>query len=212
MTPESTRASETESVDAQRHPCPTRRGALLGVGLAGLGGALAGCSTAAVPYDANEAGVAPGGQAQGAMPNSGAVSSPGGGMSSSGASGAMSGQGGMPSTPAPAGGLPSSKPKKDAKITGTVLGAASKIPVGGGKIYTAAKVVVTQPTRGQYRAFSAVCTHVGCIVSEVANGTIDCPCHGSEFKITTGAVVTGPAPSPLPKKQIKIVNGQVVLL
>src|SRR5208337_3321337 len=123
MTPESTRASETESVDAQRHPCPTRRGALLGVGLAGLGGALAGCSTAAVPYDANEAGVAPGGQAQGAMPNSGAVSSPGGGMSSSGASGAMSGQGGMlqpaSAPPSPASGLPSSKPKKDAKITGT---------------------------------------------------------------------------------------------
>ena len=104
------------------------------------------------------------------------------------------------------------KPKKDATVTGVVLGAASEIPVGGGKIYTAAKVVVTQPTRGQYKAFSAVCTHVGCIMSEVANGTIDCPCHGSEFKITTGAVVTGPAPAPLPKKQIKIVNGKVVLL
>ena len=93
-----------------------------------------------------------------------------------------------------------------------MLGAASEIPVGGGKIYTAAKVVVTQPARGQYKAFSAVCTHVGCIMSEVANGTIDCPCHGSEFKITTGAVVTGPAPAPLPQKQIKIVDGQVVLL
>ncbi len=98
------------------------------------------------------------------------------------------------------------------KVTGTVLGAASEIPVGGGKIFTAAKVVVTQPARGQYQGFSAVCTHVGCILSEVANGTIDCPCHGSEFKITTGAVVTGPAPRPLPKKQIKIVDGKVVLL
>jgi len=93
-----------------------------------------------------------------------------------------------------------------------VLAAAREIPVGGGKIFTTEKVVVTQPARGQYQAFSAVCTHVGCILSEVANGTIDCPCHGAEFKITNGAVVTGPAPSPLPKKQIKIVNGQVVLL
>jgi len=133
----------------------------------------------------------------GAMPGSGAMPS----------SGAMSSPGNMQSSPAP-----SSSAKKDAKLTGIVLGAASEIPVGGGKIYTAAKVVVTQPTRGQYKAFSAVCTHVGCIMSEVANGTIDCPCHGSEFKITTGAVVTGPAPAPLPKKQIKIVNGQVVLL
>jgi Rieske Fe-S protein len=133
-------------------------------------------------------------------------------MASSGAmatSGAMS----SPGSASPAQTSPAqAKPKKDAKLTGVVLGAASEIPLGGGKIYTAAKVVVTQPTRGQYRAFSAVCTHVGCIMSEVANGTIDCPCHGSEFKITTGAVVTGPAPAPLPKKQIKIVNGKVVLL
>jgi Rieske Fe-S protein len=178
---------------------------LLGVSLAGLGGALAGCSTAAVPYDANEAGVvepdvaAPGSQA--ATPSSGAMSS----------------SGGMQSSPAPAssatgGSEQPGQAKKDAKVTGIVLGAASEIPVGGGKIYTVARVVVTQPTRGQYKAFSAVCTHVGCIMSEVAHGTIDCPCHGSEFKITTGAVVTGPAPAPLPKKQIKIVNGQVLLL
>jgi Rieske Fe-S protein len=180
---------------------PTRRGVLLGVSLAGLGGALAGCSTAAVPYDADEAG---------AVPNDAAPAA-------AATPGAMAGQAGMPSSPAPAGGMrgggmQGEAPDKAAKLTGAVLGAASEIPVGGGKIYTAARVVVTQPARGQYRAFSAVCTHVGCIMSEVANGTIDCPCHGSEFKITTGAVVTGPAPAPLPRKQIKIVNGKVVLL
>lgn len=206
MTPESMRDGESRS-GARQYPRPTRRGVLLGASLAGLGGALAGCSTAAVPYDANEAGVAPGGgQVQGAMANPGATSSQGG----------MSTPGSMPSSPAPAsgvqgGGMRSDKPKKPAKLTGTVLGAASEIPVGGGKIYTAAKVVVTQPARGRYKAFSAVCTHVGCIMSKVASGTIDCPCHGSEFTITTGAVVTGPAPSPLPEKQIKIVNGMVVL-
>ena len=210
MTPESMRDGGSSSGSepppsggAQRPARPTRRGLLLGVGLAGLGGALAGCSTAAVPYDANEAGVVPGAD-EGAMPTSGGMSSPGSGMSAPGAMAATS----APSAPAPA----SATPTKSAKLTGTVLGAASEIPVGGGKIYTAAKIVVTQPARGQYRAFSAVCTHVGCIMSEVANGTIDCPCHGSEFKITTGAVVTGPAPAPLPKKQIKIENGMVVLL
>ena len=214
MTPESKRASESTSGGdpdlggkALQSTRPTRRGVLLGVSLAGLGGALAGCSTAAVPYDANEAGVVDqaGAAAQAAMPTVGAMAS----------SGAMSGSGAAsgpdPASPAQASPAPG-KPEKEAKLTGIVLGAASEIPVGGGKIYTAAKVVVTQPTRGQYQAFSAVCTHVGCIMSEVANGTIDCPCHGSEFKITTGAVVTGPAPAPLPKKQIKIVDGQVVLL
>ncbi len=121
--------------------------------------------------------------------------------------GTSSAQGGTQSSPAPA-----SRPKKSAKPAGTVLGAASEIPLGGGEIYTAAKVVVTQPARGQYKAFSAVCTHVGCIMSAVTNRTIDCPCHGSQFKITNGAVITGPAPSPLPPKQIKIVGGNVVLL
>ena len=184
---------------------PTRRGVLLGASLAGLGGALAGCSTAAVPYGANEAGVVE----QDTPATSGTSSS-----------GAMSGSGGMPASPMPASPMPAStvegsEPKKGAmgpKVSGTVLGTASEIPVGGGKIYAAARVVVTQPARGQYEGFSAVCTHVGCILSKVADGTIDCPCHGSEFKITNGAVVTGPAPSPLPKKQIKVVDGQVVLL
>jgi Rieske Fe-S protein len=195
---------------------------LLGVSLAGLGGALAGCSTAAVPYGANEAGAvpggqAPGGQAQGAMATSGAMSGPGGGMQASPAPShsmqASSGQAGsMQGSSGQAGSGQASAAKKGAKLTGTVLGAAAEIPVGGGKIYTAAKVVVTQPARGQYKAFSAICTHVGCIMSEVANGTIDCPCHGGQFKITNGAVVAGPPPSPLPARQVKIVNGQVILL
>jgi len=213
MTPEHTRDGESSngvtpgtSGCARPGPCPTRRGVLVGVGLAGLGGALAGCSTAAVPYGANEAGAMPGGQ--GAMATSGAM--PGTGATANNQGGAMASSPAPASSPMP-GGMQSEAPAK-AKVTGMVLGAASEIPVGGGKIYTAAKVVVTQPARGQYKAFSAVCTHVGCIMSEVANGTIDCPCHGGQFKVTNGAVVAGPPPSPLPARPVKVVNGQVVLL
>jgi Rieske Fe-S protein len=202
---ESTPDGESRSGGAGPEPRPTRRGVLLGVGLAGLGGVLAGCSTAAVPYDADEAGIPPNGPAPGAMPSSGARTSP-----------AAPGPGAMSSSPAPRGGQASRPARKKAmpkpKPKGTVLGATSDIPVGGGAIYTAAKVVVTQPASGQYQAFSAVCTHVGCVVNKVTSGTIDCPCHGSEFKITNGAVVAGPAPSPLPARQIKIVDDHVILL
>jgi Rieske Fe-S protein len=156
----------------------TRRGVLLGAALTGAAGALAGCSTTAVPYDANEQGQAPGAQQPTAAASQGA------------AGGTSTGSGG---------------------IAGTPLGHASQVPVGGGMIFTAEKVVVTQPVKGQYKAFSAICTHVGCLCNAVAGGTINCPCHGSKFSVSTGAVVTGPATSPLPARTIAVTNGEILL-
>jgi nitrite reductase/ring-hydroxylating ferredoxin subunit len=94
---------------------------------------------------------------------------------------------------------------------GTALGAASEIEVGGGKVFAAQKVVVTQPSAGQYMGFSAVCTHQQCIVDQVADGTIDCPCHGSKFSVKDGSVVAGPAPSPLPAAKVTVSGGQIEL-
>jgi Rieske Fe-S protein len=164
----------------------TRRVVLLGA----IAGAVAGCSTAPIPYDANEAGQIPGG---------GTSPTPATSMMATQSAAAAGGQS--------AGGQSASEPSM-----GTVLGDVKDIPVGSGVIYTAEKVVVTQPVKGEYHAFSAVCTHVGCILNKIADGTIDCPCHGSEFKITNGAVVTGPAPTALPKKKIKIADGKVMLV
>lgn len=92
-----------------------------------------------------------------------------------------------------------------------VLGATSEVPVGGGKIYTSEHVVVTQPTAGTYKCFSSTCTHMGCTVDKVANGLIQCPCHGSRYSIVDGSVKGGPAPRPLPPEKITVKNNQITL-
>jgi nitrite reductase/ring-hydroxylating ferredoxin subunit len=91
------------------------------------------------------------------------------------------------------------------------LASTSEIPVGGGKVFPAEKVVVTQPAAGEFKGFSAVCTHLQCLVDQVAGGTIDCPCHGSQFSVKNGSVVTGPATSPLPAQSITVAGGQITL-
>lgn len=91
------------------------------------------------------------------------------------------------------------------------LATTSEIPVGGGKVFTAEKVVVTQPEAGTYKAFSAVCTHQQCTVDKVANGTISCPCHGATFSAANGSVTGGPAPSPLPAASIKVSGNEITL-
>uniref|UniRef100_A0AAU2VDB9 Cytochrome bc1 complex Rieske iron-sulfur subunit n=1 Tax=Streptomyces sp. NBC_00003 TaxID=2903608 RepID=A0AAU2VDB9_9ACTN len=112
-----------------------------------------------------------------------------------------------------AGGGDDPKPAADGagKDAGGVLGRTSDIPQGGGKIFAAQGVVVTQPTAGQFKAFSAKCTHQGCAVSSVSGGTINCPCHGSKFDVADGSVKGGPAPSPLPAAAISVEGGSIKL-
>jgi nitrite reductase/ring-hydroxylating ferredoxin subunit len=77
--------------------------------------------------------------------------------------------------------------------SGTVLGATSEIPEGGGKVFADAGVVVTQPKAGEFKAFSSKCTHQGCAVKDIRDGLIICPCHDSHFSATDGSVKKGPA-------------------
>lgn len=91
-----------------------------------------------------------------------------------------------------------------------VLGKTSDVPVGGGKIFTDANVVVTQPEAGTFKGFSATCTHQGCQVSAVANGTINCACHGSKFSIKDGSVVNGPASRPLQSANVTVQGSEIV--
>ena len=71
--------------------------------------------------------------------------------------------------------------------------------------------MVTQPTEGEFKCFTAVCTHQGCIVSSVSDGDIHCKCHGSAFSIADGSVVNGPANGPLAEQQITVKGGEITL-
>jgi Rieske Fe-S protein len=95
--------------------------------------------------------------------------------------------------------------------SGQELATTSDIPVGGGTVFKDQKVVVTQPAKNDFKAFSAICTHAGCIVDKVADGTIDCPCHGSRFGVEDGAVKAGPAPRPLPAEKITVEGNSIRL-
>jgi Rieske Fe-S protein len=90
------------------------------------------------------------------------------------------------------------------------LATTAEVPVGGGKIVNGANVVLTQPVAGTFKGFSAVCTHQGCIVATIANGTIDCPCHGSKFSVKDGSVVNGPATSPLPPVAVTVQGTSII--
>ena len=122
-----------------------------------------------------------------------------------------SGSASTPTSSAAASTPTASAPSSSAPASGgTVLGPTSDVPVGGGKVFTDAKVVVTQPTAGQYKGFSAVCTHQGNPIGSVENGQIICPFHQSHFSITDGSPVSGPAQTALPAVNVKVEGTNIV--
>jgi Rieske Fe-S protein len=118
-----------------------------------------------------------------------------------------SGQATDPSTP------DSSAPASSSSAAGggNVLTSTSEIEVGGGAIFADEKVVVTQPSKGEFKCFTAVCSHQGCIVSSVSDGTINCACHGSKYSIENGDVEEGPATFPLAEEPITVSGDQISL-
>lgn len=88
------------------------------------------------------------------------------------------------------------------------LAKTADVPVGGGVIVD--ETVVTQPTAGDFQGFSSTCTHAGCTLREVADGTINCRCHGSKFNLD-GTVANGPAGRPLERKAVSVQGDSIVL-
>ena len=97
---------------------------------------------------------------------------------------------------------------------GAAVATLAELPIGGTKTFQAADgsaAVVFRTAAGVF-AYSRVCTHQGCIVNyDAKNHVLACPCHGAQFDPTKdGAVVTGPAPTPLAKIKVAIKGDKVV--
>lgn len=101
-----------------------------------------------------------------------------------------------------------SAPGGPAAPAANAIAKTADVPVGSGVIVD--KVVVTQPTAGVFKGFSSTCTHKGCTVDKIADGTIDCPCHGSKFNLD-GTVAHGPATKPLEAQAVTVQGDSIVL-
>ncbi|MGW0363541.1 Rieske (2Fe-2S) protein [Streptomyces sp. NPDC002990] len=90
------------------------------------------------------------------------------------------------------------------------LGDAAAVPVGGAKLFRERKLIVSCAAEGQYKAFSAQCTHAGCVLDKIVEGEGNCPCHGSRFDVTTGQVLRGPATDALPAVPVRAEGGKLI--
>jgi cytochrome b6-f complex iron-sulfur subunit len=92
------------------------------------------------------------------------------------------------------------------------VGASADFPAGKGEVVSVndKPVIVVNTAQAGLKAFSAICTHLGCIVEWDTNrGIIACPCHGARFNPVNGAVISGPAPSPLPEFKLTVKDDAV---
>ena len=97
---------------------------------------------------------------------------------------------------------------------GRELVAVSELPPGRALRFTddnGAPAWLLHEDNGDFRAFSAVCTHAGCTV-DLSGGEFVCPCHGGTYSVQNGAVLGGPPPSALPALHVQVVNGKVRLV
>jgi cytochrome b6-f complex iron-sulfur subunit len=96
----------------------------------------------------------------------------------------------------------------------TEVGKADDFPINTAKVVSVndKPVIVVNTKAGGIKAFSAICTHLGCIVAWNARKTsIECPCHDGFFNPVTGAVVSGPPPRPLAQYQVINRDGKVLI-
>jgi cytochrome b6-f complex iron-sulfur subunit len=94
-----------------------------------------------------------------------------------------------------------------------LVATTADIPPGGGKVVAmgSTPAIVVNTEQG-VRAYSAICTHLGCVVAwNDLIGAIQCPCHDGRFNPASGAVISGPPPAPLPPLNVSVEGEQIFL-
>jgi Rieske Fe-S protein len=107
-----------------------------------------------------------------------------------------------------------SSPSPGESPAGRELVAVSAVPRGRAVRFTdndGGPAWLVRESNGDFRAFSAICTHAGCTVG-IAGNQFVCPCHSGHYSVQTGAVLSGPPPSPLSPLRVQVAKGKVWLV
>ncbi|MBX9685713.1 MAG: Rieske (2Fe-2S) protein [Candidatus Obscuribacterales bacterium] len=100
------------------------------------------------------------------------------------------------------------------KVGSVTLGAVGEVPAGTGKNFRfgSTPAIITHTEDGEFHAFKAICTHLGCTVQfREDTDQIWCACHGGCYDPTSGKNIAGPPPKPLEPLKVAVVDGKIVV-
>jgi cytochrome b6-f complex iron-sulfur subunit len=100
------------------------------------------------------------------------------------------------------------------KVTSLEVCKVSELPPGSGKNFRfgSAPALLIHTKDGQFHAFKAICTHLGCTVQyQEAKDNIFCACHGGVYDAATGKNIAGPPPKPLSALKAEVVKDKIVV-
>ena len=94
------------------------------------------------------------------------------------------------------------------------IGNSKEIAPGQMRVFEVEGTKVTVANvNGKFYAIDNTCTHMGCSLAngELDGTTVTCPCHGSQFDVTSGAVIRGPASRPERSHAVKVEKEDVLV-
>jgi nitrite reductase/ring-hydroxylating ferredoxin subunit len=94
----------------------------------------------------------------------------------------------------------------------TAVGRTEDVPEGEMRQFqVGGEDVAVANVDGALHAFGDTCTHMQCSLADgdLEGTTVTCPCHGSEFDVTNGDVLNGPATEPVGSFEVSAEGGEL---